>query len=44
MERTFDKQNDALIDLGMVTETTKGAIGGKNDSVGLLPQTGMSED
>ena len=44
MKQTIETQPEALIDLGAVTEQTKGAIGGKNDSVGLLPQTGMSED
>jgi len=44
MERNLEQQEDALIDLGVVTEETKGAIGGVDDSIGLLRQTGLSND
>jgi len=44
MERNLEQQEDALIDLGVVTEETKGAIGGVDDSIGLLRQTGLSTD
>jgi hypothetical protein len=35
---------DELIDLGVASAETRGAIGGLGDEVGLLPQTGLSDD
>lgn len=44
MERTFKDVEDDFVIFGVASLETKGAIGGVDDNVGLLQQTGLSPD
>jgi hypothetical protein len=44
MERVMEDVREDLIDLGSVTEETKGALGGTNDSLGQRAHTGLTDD
>ena len=44
MDKTFDQQNDDIIELGAVSAETKGPGFGGQDEVGHLPALGLSDD
>lgn len=44
MEKTVERLNDELIDLGAVSVETKGPGLGRGDDMGLQNPTGLSDD
>ncbi|SER23973.1 benenodin family lasso peptide [Sphingobium sp. YR768] len=44
MERDYERNDEELIDLGSASVETKGNVGGQGDTIGLMRNSGISDD